>query len=230
MMDILLQSNYMKEWYHVIAILDLDKVTVFFLVPVTELILYPLFIKCTYLFNFSMTTRFLLGIFALILYELYLLGIELVVTYTSDLQNSTICFHHVNEKTLSQYWLIPPEVLYGIAQYIMRTSSLEFIVAQAPYSMRGLLFGIFICLIGLSAALASFCFGFDTLTKKFARESDAVHCALWLYGCMLFLTIVLFCVGVISKKWYTLRRRDECLPNEQKFAVDYYEKYLSQVS
>ena len=87
----------MKEWYYVIAILDLDKVTVFFLVPVTELILYPLFIKCTCsLFNFSMITRFLLGIFALILYELYLLGIELVDTYTSDLQNSTICFHHVN--------------------------------------------------------------------------------------------------------------------------------------
>ena len=66
-----------------------------------------------------------------------------MVTYTSDLQNSTICFHHVNEKTLSQYWPIPPEVLYGIVQYIMLTSSLEFIVAQAPYSMRGLLFGIF---------------------------------------------------------------------------------------
>ena len=44
------------------------------------------------------------------------------------------------------YWLIPPEVLYGIAQYIMLTSSLEFIVAQAPYSMRGLLFGIIIYL------------------------------------------------------------------------------------
>ena len=35
--------------------------------------------------------------------------------------------------------------------------------------------------------------------------------------------------GFIVDRWYTLRRRDEDLPNEQKFAVDYYEKYLHKL-
>ena len=165
-----------------------------------------------------------------ILYELHLLGIELVVTQTSsDLHNST-CFYYVNEETVSRYWVIPPRVLYGIAKYILLTSTMEFIAAQAPYSMRGLLYGICILLYGLSEALSSLCYQFVNIIRKYYTESNGANCELWLYGCILFLNVVLLSVGFIIKKWYTIRRRDDDLPNEQKFVVDYYEKYLSQVS
>ena len=110
------------------------------------------------------------------------------------------------------------------------TSTMEFIASQAPYSMRGLIFGIGILLYGLSAALSSFCYLLVKIFRKYYTESNGAICELWLYGCILFLTIVLLCAGFILNKRYTLRRRDEDLPNEQKFAVDYYEKYLSQVS
>ena len=164
-----------------------------------------------------------------LLYELHLLGIELVVTQTSDLHNST-CFYYVNAETVSLHWLIPPKVLFGIALYILLTSSMEFIAAQAPYSMRGLLLGICIILIGLSAALSTLCYLLVKISRKYYTQSNGANCELWLNGCILFLTIVLLCAGFIVSKRYTLRRRDEDLPNEQKFAVDYYEKYLSQVS
>ena len=181
--------------------------------------------KCTRCINFSIGARFLLGISVIVLYELHLLGIELVVTQTSDLHNST-CFYYVNEETVSLYWLILPKVLYSIATYIILTSCMEFIASQAPYSMRGLLFGISILLFGLSAAMSSLV----RISRKYYTQLNGANCELWLYGCILFLTIVLLCVGFIVVKRYTLRRRDEDLPNEQKFAVDYYEKYLSQVS
>ena len=113
--------------------------------------------KCTRCINFSIRARFLLGMFVTILYELHLLGIELVVTQTSDLHNST-CFYYVNSETVSVYWLILPKILYGIATYIIFTSFMEFIASQAPYSMRGLLLGIGILLYGLSAALFSYCY------------------------------------------------------------------------
>ena len=164
-----------------------------------------------------------------LLYELHLLGIELVVMQTSDLHNST-CFYYVNEETVSLYWLILPKVLYGIAAYIILTCSMEFIAAQAPYSMRGLLLGIGILLYGLSTALSSLCYLLVKISRKYYTLSNGSNCELWLYGCILFLTIALLCAGFIVEKWYTLRRRDEDLPNEQKFAMDYYEKYLSQVS
>ena len=107
---------------------------------------------------------------------------------------------------------------------------MEFISAQAPYSMRGLLFGIDILLYGLSAAISTLCYLLVKISGKYYTQSNGANCELWLYGCILFLTTAILCAGFIVVKWYSLRRRDEDLPNEQKFAVDYYEKYLSQVS
>ena len=222
-------AEYIESCYYETFALNLDCITIVFLVPMIEFTLYPLVTKCNCCINFSIRARFLLGIFVTILYELHLLGIELVVTQTSDLHNST-CFYYVNEETVSLYWLIPPKVLYSIALYILLTSSMEFITAQAPYSMRGLLSGIGILLYGLSAGVSSFCRLLVKISRKYYTQSNGANCELWLYGCILFLTIVLLCAGFIFNKRYTLRRRDEDLPNEQKFAVDYYEKYLSQVS
>ena len=215
-------------YYETFAI-NLEYITIVFLVPMIEFTLYPLLMKCNRCINFSIRARFLLGIFVIILYELHLLGIELVVTQTSDLHNST-CFYFANSETVSRYWLIPPKVLYGIAAYILLTSSMEFIASQAPYSMRGLLLGIGILLFGLSVAMSLLSSLPVKILRKYYRQSNGAICGLWLYGCILFLTIVLLCAGFIFNKRYTLRRRDEDLPNEQKFAVDYYEKYLSQVS
>ena len=139
-----------------------------------EFTLYPLLMKCTCCINFSIRARFLLGIFVTLLYELHLLGIELASSYTnSDLHNST-CFYYVNEETVSLYWLILPKVLYGIATYIILTCSMEFIAAQAPYSMRGLLFGIGILLYGLSVALSSLSY----LLVKITQE--VLHTVKWI--------------------------------------------------
>ena len=222
-------AKYIKSCYYETFVTNLQYITVVLLVPVIEFTLYPMLMKYNRCINFSIIARFQVGIFVTILYELHLLGIELVVTQTSDLRNST-CFYYVNDETVSLYWLILPKILHGIATYIMLTSSLEFITSQAPYSMRGLLLGIGILLYGLSAALSTLCYLLVKISRKYYTVSNGSNCELWLYGCILFLTIVLLCTGFIFNKWYTLRRRDEDLPNEQKFAVDYYEKYLSQVS
>ena len=197
-------EKYIKSCYYETFALNLDNITIVFIVPVIEFTLYPLLMKCTRCINFSMLARILLGILVTILYELHLLGIELVVTQTSDLHNST-CFYYVNEETVSRYWLILPKVIYGIAKYILLTSTLELIAAQALYSMRGLLLGIGILLYGLSEAMSSLCYLLVNI-RKYYKQSNGANCELWLYGCILFLTIVLLCAGFIFKKRYTLRR------------------------
>ena len=113
----------------------------------------------------------------IVLYELHLLGTEIVVTQTSDLHNST-CFYCVNEETVSLYWLILPTVLYGIATYILITSSMEFIASQAPYSIRGLLLGLDILLCGLSAALSSLCYVLVKISRKYYTQSNGANCEL----------------------------------------------------
>ena len=51
---------------------------------------------------------------------------------------------------LNMHWsvLIPPSILFGIGQLIATTSTLEFISAQSPHSMKGLLVGIIFAIQG----------------------------------------------------------------------------------
>ena len=173
-------AKYIKSCYYEYFALNLNFITIIFLVPVIEFTLYPLLMKSNCCINFSIRTKFLLGIFVTLLYELHLLGIELVVTQTSDLHNST-CFYYVNSETVSLYWLIPPKVLFGIATYIILTSSLEFIASQAPYSMRGLLLGIGILLYGLSTSMSSLSYLLVKVSRKYYTQSNGSNCE---YGFM----------------------------------------------
>ena len=60
------------------------------------------------------------------------------------MENTTLHY-----STLNMHWsvLIPPNVLVGIGPLLVDTTALEFISAQSPHSMKGLLVGVFLSLI-----------------------------------------------------------------------------------
>jgi hypothetical protein len=53
--------------------------------------------------------------------------------------------HNLKYQALNMHWsvLIPPSIFLGIGPLIVTTSTLEFISAQSPHSMKGLLVDIF---------------------------------------------------------------------------------------
>lgn len=221
-------GSSIEECYMRKAVTSLADVLILGFIPVLEFVLYPLFRRCTACAKLSIMYRFLLGIFILSLYELCLMSTEAVSIQTTA--NST-CFMFEKDSpvpVVTDYrWLVLSKIFSTGSMYLLITSSIEFIYAQAPYSMKGLFAGIVYCWCGLVAAGAIF--AIRQIHKGLIsppRISFASHtCGVWFYGSAFVFTLFLLCLGFGFLKWYTLRRRDENVHNEQIFAVDYFDRY-----
>ena len=99
--------------------------------------------------------------------------------------------------------------LLGIVEYIIFTSVAEFICAQSPYSMKGVLMGIFFVVLAFSVVLS---FGLLEVIKRY------VKCGIWLHSGITGASIVGVVIQIFTTKFYKFRKRDDILNNEQMFA------------
>ncbi len=103
---------------------------------------------------------------------------------------------------------VPIDVLLYGSGFLIFTALLEFVCAQAPYNMRGLLVGLVHSVVWFSLLLGG---GIYTLWSELYREKgpDKPSCGVWLY---LFTTVatMLGCgLWCVVAKWYKKRVRDE---------------------
>ncbi len=95
---------------------------------------------------------------------------------------------------------------------------LEFVCAQAPYKMRGLLLGyvIFLYIISLVINITVLIFGSESF--RFSIRLSSVYTALSVIG------FVLYC---LLARWYKMRVRDEEY-DVHRVVEEVYDRYLSQ--
>ena len=145
--------------------------------------------------------------------------------------NATVKCMFVKSSTSSSvvdiniFWIgIPLGVVIGIEAVSLHVALFEFLCAQTPYNMKGLI-------IGLSLAFAlSFVFSLTdaTLTTWAHAWSQPVTyptCAFWFYLFIIVVTVVGLVLFGIVAKWYKKRERNELI-HEQRFVEDYYNKYI----
>ena len=133
--------------------------------------------------------------------------------------------HIFEVSELNMHWsvLIPFNVLLGVGPKLVTATTFEFISAQSPHYMKGLLLGTFFAITGLfqfvgSVALAPFIsptlhnLGISCLTLYLVILS-----AIALAGLVLF--------TVVAKR-YKYRERDD-RPYDQRFVIDVYNRYLN---
>ena len=226
--------DYMTNCYNIAAVNFSNIFFVVLILPVLEFIIYIMLKKCPYFHNISTFHRFLFGMFMLLIYLLSILCIEITATHITKDHNVT-CLLNIDGNlpkdellNLNVNWLILPQLFLGTSSFFMLTSMFEFIIAQAPYSMKGFLLGNIFFLFGLAFIISNVCLKLIAkLTKKYAMApSVAASCVVWYFGLLLLLSVLMLCGGILMKKWYTPRRRDEDLHNQQKFAIDYFDKYI----
>ena len=175
---------------------------------------------------------------------LYLLGILLiyivdVIGHIQHQGNDTQCFYiapnniskYYDISFLEMHWTvnIPSNVLVGIGSTILTVTILEFISAQSPYSMKGLLFGTHFAITGVYQFLSA-CLSVPFISRKL--PSDGVHrphigC---LFGYLLLLCLIAFAdliLFTVAAKWYKYRERDD-RPYDHRFVIDVYNRYLNQ--
>ena len=209
------------------------------LVPVLELILYPLQKVFYPRLNMSMVTRINASIFLILLSNLSNLTLEVIAIHDNKEQNATCqLLAHSNDYSdnqrvaLNYRWLVIPQIIMSVSFYLFCTSGTEFVVSQCPYAIRGLIIGAACTTYGVSSGLYGMSLRIGIwLHNSSVKGFKDSNCGVWYYlAYALASLLVLLCALIIGKKCYKYRRRDEDIHNQQMFAENYYEKYLPLLS
>ena len=130
---------------------------------------------------------------------------------------------HPEVRLLQEPWpYIVYSILNGIAILFLSSGALEFVCAQSPYSMRGLMTGYtnFATFISLSLGLLVF-----FILKV---ECKMRSCSI-IYGSIsMVLSLVGFILYCVLARWYKMRVRDEDY-SPHRVIEEVYDRYLSQV-
>ena len=121
-------------------------------------------------------------------------------------------------------WIVT--VLYysatGLLQQVLLTSIFEFMCAQSPYNMRGLLLSLLVPLIVITSTLAS------TVGRYLIIETCSTKhwCFLVLSSVKIVLCLIAFLLFCIVARWYKKRVRDDDY-NTQQVVEEVYDRYLT---
>ena len=118
------------------------------------------------------------------------------------------------DEELSPYLLFIPQVLNGCSVFLTFITSFEFVVAQSPLRMQGLLIGVFVC-----EYLFYFVLNFLSFSVKHY---------LWQYytakTVLIFLSCLIFLVTAVK---YKHRERNETTDvNDRLIIAEYHERQL----
>ena len=127
--------------------------------------------------------------------------------------------------------LIPINVLLGIGSILVWTTVFEFIAAQSPHSMKGLVVGLFFVISGFfqllsSLALLPFSFGSIWQSHHMNEHSPVTNCG---FGYFLFICVVStigFTFFLVVTKKYKYRKRGD-RPFDHRFADRFYDNEIN---
>ena len=129
------------------------------------------------------------------------------------------------------YVLIPPSILLGIGPLLVTTTTLEFISAQSPHSMTGVLVGLFFAIQGIFQLLGYIITLPFSLSYSWVDEAlpPFVSCG----SVYLLLTSAVGLLGFglfsLTAKYYKYRKRDDNNFN-QADVEEVFSRYLSQTA
>ena len=217
-------SEFIRYCFLRVTVNSIGYLAMIILIPLYKLVLHHL----------SILTKLNIGLFLAFLtiignFCLEVIGhIKLVdaTNITCLLISSDVNYNPSNSLPLDYKWLMIPNTTYGISFYLMISSGLQFICAQSPYSMKGLLIGLIYGFIGLSYGF--FYLIYLSIEKKaYKWPPSRFGCGVWylLSASILFL-LVLVVTCCLSRR-YKKRQRGDLQHNEQIFAIEYYERYTA---
>ena len=111
-------------------------------------------------------------------------------------------------------WIIIPQVLTGLTFLLVFLTVFEFILAQSPHNMQGLLIGIWYSAYLINLIISAL---------------EQIGCFLWITSIKASVSVVLLVAFVLVGIKYQRRLRDEPTQhNQQQVLEEVYDKYLTQ--
>ncbi len=197
------------------------------LIPLHEFVIYPLMHRYFHWVNSN--CKFFLGVILQIVRITALMLIEFEARYLHVKycgSNTTMQCMFWEEggalsSTLDSRLMAIPNLLNSISFILLGVGAGEFICAQTPYSMRGLISGF---AYGSGAVFILVGYG---ISEPFTRHlidwgMGIISCGFWYLLSILLLMVIYTAILLILIKHYKRRKREDVLPNEHIFAERYY--------
>ena len=115
----------------------------------------------------------------------------------------------------------------GIGSPLVTVTVFEFISAQSPHSMKGLILGMYYFITGVYQFISSVAIVPFSVLHVESGISSYVGC---LFGYILLICVIGtigFVLFLFASRWYKCRVRQD-RPYDQRFVVEVYERYLDQ--
>ena len=189
------------------------------LVPFYRFILYPMLHK----YNPSILKRIGVGLFLCFVVAVIDLNVLSIGHFYS---NASHCiFNDLTESGTNDiplYWVLIIDLVNGVGVALVACSLYEFVIAQSPNRMRGIVVGILTLVLGLDV------FGNTIYTQIFQQfQTASPSCVFYYYLVLSLLLLLILIVFVILAKRYKLREREKHI-NIQAIVEEHYERYMDQ--
>lgn len=136
-------------------------------------------------------------------------------------QDDVTCLHSIHSSNLNPYIFLVPGILYYASYIVLTVSLFEFIIAQSPNTIKGMLIGLYYALhYGVGGVLFLL---EDYAFRKYPTHGYALSCGIAYSAEMTLLALLSLIIYTVVACRYKLRERDEVV-NVHIFAEEYYTK------
>ena len=191
---------------------------IMYLIPLYELLIYP----CLRNRGPSILQSAGIAAVALIVSSLYGIAVKSVRKTLTNGANECSFTQYVN--IIEIIVGIPFAFMLGFTAIVLPKSSIEFVCAQAPYNMIGVLIGLLLIFLTLFITIGIL------LLEAFKQNwFHSNTCGIWFYLITLVLAVVSSALHGLVIRWYKARERDE-ITRSQDLVEEVYHRYQEQAS
>lgn len=177
-----------------------------------QIIVQPVFYNC--IPKFTIPSKLFIALILYFVRIMALLGIE-TASYqyqvTANDSNVDHCYIQMKDNravNVNVYWIILPEILNGSSIFILLLATMEFVCAQAPVNMKGLVFGLSYSIFGLGTLIQTLILlPFLYYSKETVWEKAPLTCSIWYFLLQLVIVLVGFVVMIVVIRKYKNRTR-----------------------
>jgi hypothetical protein len=179
-----------------------------------EMIIYPLCNKC--IPSISTLVVCLISVFLSFLRVLAFLGIEIGAFLEQPGHNTTVtdtaktCLYSGNSEIhFSSLWVLIIGSTEGLYSLLLILAGYQFMWAQAPSSMKGLVIGMMYAFLGLNAMLQSAISAPFLFIRQTPWDKAPLSCGIWYYSIQAVIVLIVFLVLTLLVKGYKQSQRSE---------------------
>ena len=178
---------------------------------VVAVLVYQVFID-PFVHNFvckvSIRNRFIISLVLFFACVVALLSIESASYIHQAHVNQTITqcvFQSIHNERNGVYWSLIPKLFNGLSQVLFLFSGIEFICAQAPFNMKGLVIGLAYAFYGLCSLIQA------AIKRLFIYshiwKNAPLSCGIWYFMMQTLIVLICFVVTAVVIKTYKERTR-----------------------